>query len=334
MDWLVTGKVIVVAPLDWGLGHATRCIPLIEKLSQHNRVIIGVTAVNRFLFEKKFPHLTTITVPTYAIRYSRWLPVWLKLILQAPRVLLARHREYTLLKSLIKTQTVDLIISDSRFGFFHPAIKSVYISHQLQMEAPFLKSWLNAIHKRWIDHFDEIWIPDFENDQLALAGTLSRATHLKKRVYYLGPLSALSEQPTSERKPLEYDFLFLLSGPEPQRSILEKKLRLAGKQAGKRIGLVRGVGNSGWRDEDGIKVVDTLTGEELRRTIQASNTVVCRSGYSTLMDIHLLGVQNIVLIPTPGQSEQEYLAGYWHKKFGAVCVQQKDIEKSIKNWFA
>ena len=332
MDWLVTGKVIMLAPLDWGLGHATRCIPLIEKLSQHNRVILGVTDVNRFFFEKKFPHLTTITVPTYAIRYSHWLPVWFKLLLQAPRVLRARKREHTQLESLIKTQTVDLIISDSRFGFFHPAVKSVYITHQLHMESPFLKSWLNAIHRRWIEHFDEIWIPDFESDNLALAGKLSRANEIKKQVYYLGPLSALSNQIASNSKPLEFDILFLLSGPEPQRSILEKKLRLAGRHSGKRIALVRGVGNSGWRDEDGIKVVDILVGEELRRTIQAANTIVCRSGYSTLMDLHLLGVQNIVLIPTPGQSEQEYLAGYWQEKFGAVCVQQKDIEKFIKKW--
>lgn len=77
-------------------------------------------------------------------------------------------------------------------------------------------------------------------------------------------------------------------------------------------------------------MVDILVGEELRRTIQAANTIVCRSGYSTLINLHLLGVQNIVLIPTPGQSEQEYLAGYWQEKFGAVCVQQKGIEKFIE----
>lgn len=102
------------------------------------------------------------------------------------------------------------------------------------MNYPFLKSWLNAIHRRWIRHFDEIWIPDFESDNLALAGKLSRANEIKKQVYYLGPLSALSNQIASNSKPLEFDILFLLSGPEPQRSILEKKLRLARKAFGEK----------------------------------------------------------------------------------------------------
>ena len=177
-----------------------------------------------------------------------------------------------------------------------------------------------------LEKFSEIWVPDYEDRRLSLAGDLSLATDYKIPVVYLGPASALVKK--EERESPQHT-LVLLSGPEPQRSELEGRLTEALSTYQKKIILVRGTQQTGNKFPAHFTVRDFCAPEELRDLISMADSIICRSGYSTLMDLHVLQKKKIILVPTPGQTEQEYLAAYWQKKFGAVYLKQERILKEL-----
>jgi len=310
------------------MGHATRCVPIIELLSENNRVILGVSDVNRLFFEDHFPLLQKINMPTYGIRYSKRFPLLLKLILQVPNVLRVLKNENTLLKTLIAHHHINLVISDNRFGCFSKTVKSIFITHQLNLQAPFISGLANAINRYCIQHFNEIWVPDYQEAERRLSGKLSDSSRIKTPVHFIGPQSALQKYTKSD-PPERKETLILLSGLEPQRSILENKLIQALGGNTKNIILVRGSEKPLVGIPSGIEVHNFVYGQKLAELIVQSNRVICRSGYSTLMDLHVLGKKDLVLIPTPGQSEQEYLAEYWAQKFKARVYTQTEITKGV-----
>lgn len=329
---MISGKTIFISPLDWGLGHATRCIPIIKKLQKNNEIIIGVSDLNSFFFEEHFPELQKILVPSYTIYYSNYLPVWLKIIFQSAKINSVIKAENKLLEQIIKSHKIDLVISDNRFGLYNNQVECIFITHQLKIKSPFFSCFANKINLKYIHKFNKIWVPDYENETERLSGELSDSKRIKIPVNYIGPQSALSDLAIISSQPKKFELLILLSGPEPQRTLLENSLLKKFQNSEKKIILVRGSASQIELKNKNITLINFAFGGELKTIILNSETIICRSGYSTLMDLHLLGKKKLILIPTPGQTEQEYLAGYWKEKFGAEMCMQKNISELYFNY--
>jgi predicted glycosyltransferase len=332
---LIEEKNILIVPLDWGLGHVTRCVPIIKELLKKNTVILGVTPLTNTILGEEFPHLKQIEFPGYEIEYSRTLPLWIKLGLNYPRLSRIIASEKNLLEKIINENKIDVVISDNRFGLYSSKAHCVFITHQLFLKAPAFQRLAQSVNRKYILKYDEVWVPDYDQEGNStgsatgnLSGELSHGVHFHKNVKYIGPKSRLQEV-ICEVEKNKYDYLILLSGPEPGRTILEETLLKKAKGSTKKIALVRG---SRFKIQDsrteGIDILDFPSKEVLKKLILSSQKIICRSGYSTLMDMHVLGKKELILIPTPGQTEQEYLAEYWHEQFGTTTLLEKNIQ-----WF-
>ena len=287
-----------------------------------NVLVLGVTPTTALIFNEEFPSLKKVNVEPYNIRYSHTTPLSVKLLLDASRIFRVVKKERLQLQKIIKEHQIDVVISDNRFGMYEKSVDCIYITHQLNIQAGLFSEIANKVHHHFIKQFNEVWIPDFEEDSKSLAGKLSRSID-HQNVKYIGTLSRLSMIKKTEN---QYDYLCLLSGPEPLRTDLEKALIKKANQSDKRIGFVRGTTKElkSFVNKNVI-VFDMPPAKELSQLILNSTTIVCRSGYSTLMDLQHLQKKNYILVPTPGQDEQEYLAKYWNKKFEAKVVQQRDL---------
>ena len=305
---------ILVVPLDWGLGHATRCIPIIQSLLANGcQVIIAGENATRAVLEHEFPQCTFLSLQGYRIRYSRqkqWLPI--KIALQIPRILLRSYQEHRWLKKIVNQYSIQAVIADNRFGLFHSTIPSVYITHQLLIKTGnrFSEKILQKIHGWVIRQYTHCWVPDFEGQE-NIAGELSHPITSPSNVQYIGCLSRLSPMDNQIKK---YDLLLLLSGPEPQRSIFEQLLLAQLKHYSGKVLLVRGLPTSDGKEKSNAPVESSrltihhhLAAAQLNEAIQQAEWVLCRSGYTTIMDLVKIG-QKAILVPTPGQTEQEYLA--------------------------
>lgn len=322
---MISGKTIFISPLDWGLGHASRCVPIILELKDKNRIIIGVTQLNSSFFNHYFPDLEKVNMPSYTISYAKKIPLWLKLLLQWPKINYIIYKENKRLQNRISKHKIDLVISDSRFGVYHKKVRSILITHQLNLQAPFSFGIANRINRTFIHRFNEVWVPDYEDKRLRLSGQLSDSENIDITVKYIGPKSALAGL-TENTGAKKNDILILLSGPEPQRTVLESILIRKFSEFSGEIVLVRGSASELKNEVANMRIINYAYTNELRDLIVNSETVICRSGYSTLMDLHLLHKKKVILIPTPGQTEQEYLAAHWQQQFQATVVFQENIE--------
>jgi len=310
---------ILIAPLDWGLGHATRCIPIIRALIANGyEVIVAAEGSQAQLLRTEFPSLAILSLKGYRVRYSKskW-GLAFTLLTQLPRLQRTIKQEHCWLDSMIDEHHIDLVISDNRYGLSSRKIPCIFITHQLTIKAPFawFEKVLQRINYRYINQYNSCWVPDVAGDVNA-AGVLSHPAILPRtKVHYIGLLSRFQLRLVEKK----YDYCVLLSGPEPQRTLLEKKL-LAGlsSEQGK-ILLVRGKPGSDdvIHTSHPIEIKNHLPGDELQEAILQSEYIISRSGYTTVME--LLSLQKkAILIATPGQTEQEYLA----KKLNAdhICM--------------
>ena len=321
------GKLrILVAPLDWGLGHATRCIPIIQELIRQNcEVTLAGEGAQEILLKKEFPSLAFLSLPGYRIRYagtSRNM-LW-KMIKQIPGIQNAIEFENNWLKKKVKELGFDAIISDNRYGLYHKKVPCVFISHQLLIKSPW--KWTEKIlqmqHYRFINRFTECWVPDLEGT-INLAGDLSHP-HKKPKppLQYIGHLSRFINTGTAEKK---NHLLIILSGPEPQRSIFENIIINQVSRYNGSATILRGLpaSVSFIPSTDSIHFYNHLPAEELNQEMEKAAFVIARSGYSTVMDAKALK-KKCIFIPTQGQTEQEYLAGNLFKKqFSFSALQRK-----------
>jgi len=316
-------KRILVAPLHWGLGHATRCIPIINALLAHDfEPILASDGGALELLKKEFPKLRAIELPSYNVSYSKKGKGFkLKLIKDSPHLLKTIRREKRFVKQLIATETIDGIISDNRFGVRHKSVPSVFITHQLNVLSG-TTTWLSSMmHQRIITKFDECWVPDFAGNP-NLSGTLGHPKKQLKRIKYIGPLSRFKKQDIEPT----IDLLVVLSGPEPQRSQLEKKLLIELENHSGNIVFVRGIVEGKQRTLPLKHIIchNYMTSTELEAAINSSKLIVSRSGYTTIMDLAKLG-KKAVFIPTPGQFEQVYLAEKLNEEGVIPCVMQDNF---------
>lgn len=315
---------ILVAPLDWGLGHATRCIPLIYSLLRQgcSVVLVGEDKV-KLLLLKEFPDLPFLDLPGYRIKYSRYgrfLP--LSLFLQIPKILSIIKYENDVLRKAVITHKIDAIISDNRYGFHHKSLPSVFITHQLLIRTGFGKiadTILQKINYSYINRFTECWVPDTEKGS-GLAGLLAHpAIQPSIPVKHLGPLSRFKTSGKTGAKHV----LIILSGPEPQRTIFESMLLSQLDQYKGPVVLIRGLPGAATtlKTPSHIQTYNHLSTLELQEKMEEAAFIISRCGYSTVMDLAVLKKKSI-LVPTPGQTEQEYLAAHLMKSGFALCIPQ------------
>lgn len=313
-------KRVIVAPLAWGLGHATRCIPVVETLLKMKcKVWVVLTPPQEALylphFGKRVEYLPLEEPP---VDYRGSFAV--AMVRQLPRLAAQMRRESSLAEWLTEKIDPHLIISDNRYGFRSAHAPSVIIGHQLQLRAGLLSPLVNAGNRRFMSGFDAVWVPDNETTP-NLSGALS---HGKKweNVSYIGPLSRLS--PAPQKGEAVFDWLAMLSGPEPQRTVFEDLLIEIAEKQGFRLALVAGQPEEGMEKEqrDNITRFPHLSDRELLKVVGQSQAIVCRSGYSTLCDLAAMQ-RKALLVPTPGQTEQQYLARHFKQQFGFTIASQK-----------
>ena len=321
-----------MTPLDWGLGHATRCIPIIKQLISLNcEVLLAASGDSLNILRKEFPGIVILRIKGYKITYSKnkfWLAF--KILLQLPKIYFLSLQDHKWLKWAINDYQIDAVISDNRLGMFNKKIPSIYITHQLFIKTgnSYSEKIAQKMHNYFIGKYKNCWVPDFEiND---LAGILSHPEKINSNVSYLGGLSRFEKLPGI---PIVYDLLILISGPEPQRTVFEKIILSQCKIAEKKILLVRGLPGRNDHEEmnsESLKITNHLQADELNLAIHQSEIIISRSGYTTIMDLAKLG-KKAILVPTPGQPEQEYLAGYMlHKKyFYSVSQQQFSLDTAL-----
>ncbi len=320
-------KKIIIAPLNWGLGHATRCVPIIKELQKSNftPVIASDGTALQFLI-KEFPSLEFFELPSYKISYGRNLK-W-SLIRKIPTIVRAVHKERLLIQEYIhQNPNVVGIISDNRFGCYYTKIPSVYITHQLNVLSGFLTPVTSFFHRRVIRKYNECWIPDEENS--VYSGKLSRSSkNLNQK--YIGVLSRFKKQ----ELPQDIDVLILLSGPEPNRTWLEIKLTSIFKTSSKKVYLIQGIVEKTQKTtkENQLTIVNFMLTKQLEHTLNLSKMVICRAGYSSVLDLVSLR-KKALLIPTKFQNEQEYLAKYLQQKGYFSFVKERKVNKNTLDVF-
>jgi uncharacterized protein (TIGR00661 family) len=318
---------VLVAPLDWGLGHATRCIPIIKELiNQKCQVIVAAEGAQKALLHEEFPFLTFVELPGYRVQYDKNRALTLlRLIASIPKILIRIKQENRWLRLFADREQPDLVISDNRYGLYLPGTVTIFITHQLSIRTPFGKvadRLLQRINYSAIARFSVCWVPDMAGAD-GLAGELSHPKRMPPiSTRYIGWLSRMMVMPVPSRK--DFDILVLLSGPEPQRTILEKMIMEQAHDCKCKMVLVRGLPGSGQKSlhpPQGVVVYDHLAASELERLILRSDVVLSRPGYSTVMDLRRIG-KKAIFIPTPGQTEQEYLGGYLAGMGLGICMRQ------------
>jgi len=312
---------VLVAVLNWGLGHASRSSVIIQYLLE-KKVKVTIASDNAALtfLQKEFPQLDTIALPAYDIHYSGrgFIQTMLS---NTGNIAQAIKKEKQTVDQLVDTSNFDMIISDCRFGVYSQKIPSVLVTHQLKLMTPYklVDITVNAFYKSLLSQFQELWVPD--NADHELSGALSEF-ETKVPQTFIGPLSSLKKKNTSTKKGVS----IILSGPEPARQMFEKKLATALKDIDNVI-LIRGTKskqdtnfNSSWTIKN---IVNRL---EMNTILNEAKVIISRSGYSSIMDYYSLGV-SAILIPTPHQTEQEYLAKRHNGSKGFVSLQENELEK-------
>ncbi len=286
---------VLVAPLDWGLGHATRCIPIInDLLKEGHDVVIGGDGESLELLRSEFPTLWCRYIPSFKIRYSKSNSQVMAMLRCLPSIVYNSIKEHREIKRIVKDLEIDRVISDNRFGLYGSGVRSIYITHQIMVKMPKGFRWLEPLvyrlHRGIIGRYDECWIPDYEDTEKSLAGDLAHKYQVPSNAKFIGPLSRFTYLKPFV-KPKKCDVLVILSGVEPQRTMFEDSIRE--RFPGKNLKVI---------------IAKKYRATELLPYILGADKIICRSGYTSVMDMHLLGVSDKVeWSATPGQTEQEYL---------------------------
>lgn len=322
-------KNILICPLEWGLGHAGRMVPLAKRLQELNHNIFFGSGEEHLRFIKaEVPGASVVHFPGFRIRYSRYLPQYLIILLQSPRLICLSFLEHYRIKRIIRDYSIDIIISDNRIGLWNSGIRSVYITHQLRIIFPapfrfleFIPVWIT---RSIIKKYTYCFIPDLEGE-LNISGRLSHGLRLPENARYIGILSRL-DAISDEYTYIPGQCTVMLSGPEPQRSIFKQKLEKVLLSQGKSAIILEG---KPWAEEEShtannLTCYNHLPSDETIKVLKESEFIITRSGYTTLMELVSLGC-SALLIPTPGQTEQEYLAKSLSAKGWFNSISQHDL---------
>ncbi len=327
---LAEKRKILVAPLDWGLGHSTRCVPLIQQFCDEGHlVIIAANGSSAAYLRKRFPQLPLFeTIPSYNVTYPENGNMLSHFMKDTRRLLSVVKDEHEWLDQFIISEKIDVVYSDNRYGLHSKKIPCHLITHQLFIRVPwFLKPIVNLRVRRYIRLFTTCLVPDFQGTQ-NLSGALSHASGLPKNIRFIGPLSRFNLPESYALNPADgYHFVAIISGPEPQRSIFQELMTEIFQNIGRPSLIVCGRPDQTIDEQQRhVRIVSHMDDDQLAKVILNCKTLICRSGYSTIMDLDKLKKQAIV-VPTPGQTEQEYLAHYHDRAGRHFRIAQKDLTK-------
>ncbi len=319
---MLHGKRILVAPLDWGLGHATRCVPVIHALLRHGAVpVLGADGGPLALLRNEFPALEHVVLPGLEVRYGRGGSQAWSMARQFPAMLRSIRQEEAMIARLVPELRLDAILSDQRFGLHSDQVPGVLVTHQVFPFTPVAQRLMRAINRRHIARFERCWVMD-EEQAPGLAGELSHGRDLPANARYIGVHSRMAPSDGTAAV-AHHRVVAVISGPEPQRTLFEEKLIAQLHTVPGDHLLVRGKPGAGGEQRRGpLRVVDHLNAADLRAALLGAGLIVSRSGYTTLMDLSVLG-RSALIVPTPGQPEQEYLARL-HRRTGRFLVQHQD----------
>ncbi len=345
---------ILIAPLDWGLGHATRCIPVIKEVErQGGKPVLAGEGGGLELLKQEFPNTEIVGLKGYRVSYPRRGKMTWKMAMLAPFLLQRIYKEHRSLRRLVRAKNIDGVISDNRYGLWHPFLPSVFMTHQIHIRSPLLTWLLFRANKCFIERYDTCWIPDIKGQSGNLAGELCHSKAIPKNCRFVGPLSrfapaeeekgtpaypdtglgdqrsAILDQQPNATSPLpeQPSILALLSGPEPQRSMLEQEVLAAFKGHPGPKRLIRGLPEKTEEERsiEGTPCHGHLSSRSLREAIKEADVILSRPGYSTIMDLSTFG-KHAIFIPTPGQTEQEYLARYHQKTLHCPYFEQGHLD--------
>lgn len=297
---------VLVAPLPWGLGHATRCIPLIhQELNAGNKVLVAADAAQQAVLADRFSDVEFIELPFVRITYPVDGNMVRHFFWNGPKLLRSIWREHWLLKRAVRRHAITKVISDSRFGLWTSRAHCIFVTHQLHIFAPRFERLINALHRWVMNRYNEVWIPD-EAAYPGLAGELSHPEKLPANARYIGPLSRFSNM--NLPAPSAVKHLGIVSGPEPLRSHFERTLAARFIELDEPALIVRGLPDApGEQQISKLKLISHLDDRTFAAAVLGAEHIYTRSGYSTIMDLYALG-KTASFTPTPGQTEQEYLA--------------------------
>jgi predicted glycosyltransferase len=299
---------VLFSVLNWGLGHAARSIPII-KLFQNKGFDITVASDGRALnlLQMELTNVSFISLCSYGVSYP-FKSMLLNIALQWPRILFAIIKEHIQIKHFLSHHKVEYVISDNRYGCFKHGYSNIFISHQINPPTTniLLDRLARSISNWFLSNYQQVWIPD-DQDYGPLNGKLVQ--NPPSQAKFIGLLSRFSASDHEKEK--TQDLLVILSGPEPQRSIFEKAILDQLLPTDLSYTIVRGKTEMTSPDDTLLssngRVLNFLDTTSLRSEIIRSRLVISRSGYSSIMDYLILGVPALI-IPTPGQYEQEYLS--------------------------
>ena len=322
-------KKILICPLDWGLGHASRLVPIIKRLDESgHQIVIAADGAGFVFLQHYFPKLEFVKFPGFRPKYSRGNSQVFQMMLSAPKALISFKKDHRFVENLIQSKKIDGVISDNRFGAYTKQIPSVFITHQLHIKVPkgwqFFKPFIKLINLLYIKRFNSCWIPD-NIDEPRLSGDLSLPEFKGIKTHYIGKLSRFSQPLQKFEK--DIDMLFLLSGPEPQRSLLEQKIIEQSVNLQANLCLLRGLPHENpdsYRINKNLIAYNHADDQTFTALVQRSKTIVARAGYSSIMDLAALG-RSAWLVPTPGQTEQMYLAAYLSEKSWFKSIDQQNF---------
>jgi hypothetical protein len=304
---------VLICPLNWGLGHATRCVPIIRRLlAEGHEPVVVADGYPLIFLKQEFPSLRFIEFSSYQIYYAAGKSQVGAMLFNFPNIISGIIREYFWLKDLLQTEHFDQVISDNRFGMWNKRTHSIYMTHQLMVKMPrnlkFLEPLVHNIHKAFIKRYDECWIPD-RAENGGLSGDLAHKYLLPQHAKFIGTLSRFQGleniQPNND-----FDVVAVISGVEPQRTIFEDSLILKYQRKAEKTLIVCGKPQAAKTESriGNITLVSHLPDSELVAVMLGAKRIICRSGYSSIMDLETLKcLHKTEFIPTPGQTEQEYL---------------------------
>ncbi|MGQ9621135.1 MAG: glycosyltransferase [Bacteroidales bacterium] len=324
-------KKILVCPLGWGIGHTTRMIPLIRELKTlHNEVLFAGSGWQTEIVRKEINDIPFVYFPGFEIKYSAILPQYIVIFFYTPLFWYHTIREHIQLNRIIRKYNINIVISDSRLGLWNKKIISVLVTHIIKLPLPkgfrLFEKFLLPLSRAVISRFTFCFIPDFPGE-MNLSGNLSHSFRLPLNTRYIGILSRF-QQTCQMEEHAERDIFCtaIMSGPSPQKEILTEKIKDILKKINKKSVIFSGNPDleSCETQEGNVTVVNHLQQDFMLKIIRRSELIISRSGYTTIMELFSIG-RSALLVPTPGQAEQEYLASYLCSKSWFRYVRQKDL---------
>lgn len=323
-DTTLHQKKVLVAALDWGMGHLTRLTELLRKITPED-LVIACTPFQQEYYSYYFPDATYELIPELNWRWSGKKSALSELFIQRKKWTKHIGKDQLIVDELVAKYSIEVILSDNRYGFYHPDTHNICLTHQLNIPGnSFEKPVIKKLLRDYLSPFQEIWVPDYEDRTQRLSGELSESINIAfSPVRYIGPLSRFNweESPKKKRTTL------LLSGPEPQRRLfLEHFLKHQSSHLSE-LTVVTPMPYPIKALEQVQQLVIRPSTAHLHEILNETKVLISRAGFTTIMETHQLDKTRKIIVPTPSQREQKYLARHLDGRYGFEKWLQKDLNR-------